>query len=110
MAILQAGLGIAVGLGNIHDPSALVRKLAYNRCSGKFVCRFIVMIICALIPLIAFVVPLTVNIDTSMNWKATILWICQSIAFFFALFCLVYLAPIINNKLGFEQYSSIAYT
>ena len=44
-----------------------------------------------------------------MNWKATILWVCQSVAFFFALFCLVYLAPIINRKLGYEEYSSIAY-
>ena len=62
MAILQAGLGIAVGLANIDDPSALVRNLSYSRCSIKFAVRFIVMIVCAIVPLVAFVVPLAVEI------------------------------------------------
>ena len=109
MAILQAAIGMLLGLVFVNDRAALVRYLGYSRCSVKFILRLVVMIIVAVIPLLAYLIPLVVTIDVSVGWKAVILWVCQSIGFFFAIFFLIYLSPKITAKLGFEEYGEIVY-
>ena len=101
MAILQAAVGMLLGLVLVEDRSIFVRKLEYSRCSVKFVLRLVVMIVVAVIPLIAVLVPLVVKIDASVTWTAVILWVCQSVGFFLAILFLVWLSPKAVGRCGY---------
>lgn len=57
------------------------------------------MIAVAAVPLL-LLIPMAISIDVSVGWLAVILWVCQTAAFFLALFFLTYLAPKLSQKLN----------
>lgn len=89
MAIMMAGVGMAVGLMGVERPGNLVSKLAYSRCSSKFLGRVLLQLTLSGLPLIVFVNPLWYRIEMEVQWLAVVLWSCQSLAFFLSLFLLV---------------------
>jgi hypothetical protein len=96
--ILMAGVGMALGLILMEQPGALVRTLDYSRCSGSHFLRLLVLLVLAAIPLLIFYNSLWFRIDLSISWLSVIVWACQSLGFFLALFMLVYVGPLALRK------------
>ena len=88
----------------MQKPYNLSKIVGYTRCSIKFIAKILITIIIGIIPLLIFLNPLWNMIDTSDSGLAIIRWICSNCAFFFATFLIVYVAPIIGEKLGLEVY------
>lgn len=109
LTILQGGLGIALGMFLMKDPSSLVKVLAYSRCSCRFIGRLVLMLLVAAIPLAVFLLPVWQKLDLEIEWLAALLWVFSSLGFFLALFILVYLSPIVCAKCGLEEYGECTY-
>ena len=109
LTILQGGLGIALGMFLMKDSSSVVKVLAYSRCSCKFLARLSLMLLVAAVPLAIFLLPVWQKLDIAIEWLAALLWVLSSLGFFFALFFLVYLAPIICARCGLEEYGDDMY-
>jgi hypothetical protein len=99
-AIVMAAVGIILSLIFTRDPSIFVKPLAYTRLSFKFVARFILLIVLAVIPLAAFANPGWSKIDVSVSSLAIILWVCQMIGFMLALVMLLLVGPLVGKCLG----------
>ena len=109
LAILQAGLGIALGMFLMKDPSSFVKVLDYSRCSCRFIGRLVLMVLIAAVPLAVFLFPAWQKLDIDLEWLAVLLWVFSSLGFFLALFFLVYVSPIICAKCGLEKYGEEMY-
>lgn len=94
----MAAFGVVFSLLYLPNPSTLVRPLSYTRLSLKFIARIVVQIICAAIPLAIFLNPGWSKIDVDTTWLAVILWVCQSLGFFFAILMLVLISSMLLKK------------
>ena len=101
MAIMMAGIGLAVGLICMNNHGVLVRQLGYRRFSGKHRVRLLILILLTAIPILAFMNPLWFKIDINITWLAFLLWCIQSLGFFFGLFLLIYAGPLLSKKCGY---------
>jgi hypothetical protein len=88
----------------MEKPYNLSKIFGYTRCSGKFVGKVLITIIVGVIPLLVFMNPLWDRIETTSAALASINWVCSNIAFFLATFNILFLGPIIGEKLGLEVY------
>lgn len=94
----MAAFGIIFSLLYLPDPSILVRPLSYTRLSLKFIARIVVQVVCAVIPLAIFLNPGWSMIDVDTAWLAVIIWVCQSLGFFFAIIMLILVSSILLKK------------
>ena len=102
MAIIMAAFGIVVSLMFTKNPSIYVRPLAYSRFSLKFLAKLLIQLFLAVVPLAIFVNPGWQKIDIDIAWLSFILWICQSLGYFFALIMLVLVGEFVGKKLKID--------
>lgn len=103
-SIISAGFGVVLGLNYMQKPYNLARLLSYSRLSIKFIARLLLTIVVAAIPLVLFLNPLWHEIRTDDIGTTMIAWTCNNLAFFLATFLILYMSPILGEKLGLEGY------
>lgn len=108
-ALLMAGFGLLIGLMFMGNPENLTKPLAYSRLSCRFVGRLLLMILLAAVPAAVFLNPLWAKITDENSAIAAILWITQSLGFFFAIITLLLVAPMACKKAGLEEFKTSEY-
>jgi len=101
-AVISAGFGVILGFNYLKQPHNLAKILNYSRPSLKFIGKLIITIVIGLIPIVIFLNPLWHKINTSIVGKALIIWACNNIAFFLAIFMILIVVPEIGEKFGLE--------